>query len=210
MIILFLIVFLSRFPYCMGHVFLFFFHTHQMNRIIVPMLLCAPLILAGCSHNANIWKDDDMWKNTVDVQNSNQLWKMWSEQEKIPPKEMPKDKMWWTPAMNKNVVSNEKGYVVYDPTTVEKAAKEWKKVVLFFHASRCPSCRNLDSNIRQNVSQIPEDAIIYQVDYDTYSELKKMYGVRTQHTLVYLNSDLSMRSSSVWGQNIADILKNIQ
>jgi thiol-disulfide isomerase/thioredoxin len=69
--------------------------------------------------------------------------------------------------------------------------------VLFFHASRCPSCRNLDSNIRQNVSQIPEDAIIYQVDYDTYSELKKMYGVRTQHTLVYLNSDLSMRSSSV-------------
>jgi thioredoxin 1 len=65
-------------------------------------------------------------------------------------------------------------------------------VILFFHASWCPSCRSLSADIEKNLSAIPSGVRILKVDYDTESELKKKYSVTNQHTLVQVDATGSM------------------
>ena len=62
-------------------------------------------------------------------------------------------------------------------------------MVLFFHASWCPSCRGLNKNIEENLGAIPAELSILKLDYDTETELKKKYGVTFQHTLVQVDAD---------------------
>ena len=61
------------------------------------------------------------------------------------------------------------------------------KVVLFFYAAWCPTCKILNDNLNQNVDSIPENITILKVDYDTALDLKRKYGVTYQHTLVQVN-----------------------
>ncbi len=78
-------------------------------------------------------------------------------------------------------------YEAYAPEKLVRA--ETGDVVLFFHASWCPSCRGLNADIEINLSAIPSGVSILKVDYDTESEMKKKYGVTYQHTLVQVNAD---------------------
>lgn len=54
--------------------------------------------------------------------------------------------------------------------------------ILFFHASWCPQCRQLESDIKSG--SIPEGVTIFKVDYDTSQKLRQKYGVTLQTTLV--------------------------
>ncbi|MEK7579284.1 MAG: thioredoxin family protein [Patescibacteria group bacterium] len=81
-------------------------------------------------------------------------------------------------------------YEAYAPEKLARA--ETGDVVLFFHASWCPSCRGLNSDIEKNLSAIPPEVSILKVDYDTESALKKKYGVTYQHTLVQVDADGAM------------------
>ena len=81
-------------------------------------------------------------------------------------------------------------YEAYVPDKLVRA--ETGDVVLFFHASWCPSCRGLNSDIEKNLEAIPSEVSILKVDYDTESELKKKYGITYQHTLVQVDKDGNM------------------
>jgi thioredoxin 1 len=78
-------------------------------------------------------------------------------------------------------------YESYSPEKLARA--EAGNVVLFFHASWCPSCRGLDSDIQKNTGSIPETVSILKVDYDKETGLRKKYGVTYQHTLVQVDKD---------------------
>lgn len=77
----------------------------------------------------------------------------------------------------------------YETYTPEKITQQKdKKIVLFFKASWCPSCRVLDTDIQNSLEDIPSDVTILEVDFDTNTELRKKYGVTTQHTLVEIDT----------------------
>ncbi|MFA5877664.1 MAG: thioredoxin family protein [Candidatus Paceibacterota bacterium] len=78
-------------------------------------------------------------------------------------------------------------YEAYAPEKLARA--EAGDVVLFFHASWCPSCRGLNADIEKNVSAVPAGVTILKTDYDKETELKKKYGVTYQHTLVQVDKD---------------------
>lgn len=99
----------------------------------------------------------------------------------------------------------------YESYTPEKLARaESGDVVLFFHASWCPSCRGLDADIKKNMSEIPENVSILQVDYDAETELKKKYGVTTQHTLVQVDAQGNMITKWSGGGSLENLLSKIQ
>lgn len=77
-------------------------------------------------------------------------------------------------------------YTEYDPSLLANA--DMGPVVLFFKAPWCPTCNALDKNISSNADSIPYGTTILQVDYDSSSALKKQYDVRTQHTMVQVDS----------------------
>lgn len=94
-------------------------------------------------------------------------------------------------------ISNDTGfapvgsYEVYSPEKIAEKSKT-SRVVLFFNAVWCPTCRALDNSIKVSTKQIPGDVTILSVDYDTYTELKKKYGVTYQHTLVQVDAEGNM------------------
>ncbi len=78
----------------------------------------------------------------------------------------------------------------YESYADSKLAKaEVGDVVLFFRASWCPTCRRLDKDIKENLSNIPSTLTILDVDYDNSKALQQKYGVTYQHTLVQVDKD---------------------
>jgi len=79
---------------------------------------------------------------------------------------------------------------IYEDYSPEKLAlANSGKVVLFFHAPWCPTCRSLNKNISKNLSSIPPNIAILKTDYDNETALKQKYGVTYQHTLVQVDAD---------------------
>jgi thiol-disulfide isomerase/thioredoxin len=62
-----------------------------------------------------------------------------------------------------------------------------KKRVLFFHAKWCPTCKVANEEFTDKQNNIPDDVVLFKVDYDTESELKKRYGITYQHTFVLVD-----------------------
>lgn len=102
------------------------------------------------------------------------------------------------------MVQKEVGYTDYSDATLDAALANGQKVALFFHASWCPTCKALDASLKSG--SIPSDLIILKVDYDTSTELKKKYGVTSQHTIVALDAQKNMVKKEVGSQNIAAIV----
>jgi thiol-disulfide isomerase/thioredoxin len=110
------------------------------------------------------------------------------------------------PAMDKDAMMKPTGYVNYDEASVKSALASGQKVTLFFHASWCPSCRALDGAINAGLSSIPSDTLIVKVDYDDSADMKKKYGVISQHTTVMIDADMNLISKKLGARNIGEIL----
>lgn len=67
------------------------------------------------------------------------------------------------------------------------AATASKQRLLFFHASWCPQCRELDASIRE--SSLPANIVILKVDYDSSQALRQKYGVTLQTTVVKIDAE---------------------
>ncbi len=99
-------------------------------------------------------------------------------------------------------------YTAYDASKLA-FAKEGK-VVLFFRASWCPTCRALDADIKANRSQIAKNVLILDVDYDQSAELKKQYGVTYQHTLVQVDADGKMIAKWSGSEGLKALLSEVK
>ena len=97
---------------------------------------------------------------------------------------------------------------VYAAYSADKLAlAKDNKVVLFFAASWCPTCRALDAEILS--SGIKPGVVILKIDFDNSKELRAKYGVTTQHTLVQV--DASGNKINKWsGGNLAGIYSNLK
>lgn len=95
------------------------------------------------------------------------------------------------------------GYTTYSAESVDSALASGKKVALFFHATWCPSCKTLDKTL--SAETVPSDVVVFKVDYDSSTELKKKYGVTGQHTIVTLDASKNKIKLERGAQDIADI-----
>lgn len=99
-------------------------------------------------------------------------------------------------------------YIDYQESLLARA--DQGDVVLFFHASWCPTCKALDSSLGKDAKQIPGDLTILKIDYDSAKELKKKYGIVIQHTLVQVDSDGNEIAKWTGGNNLESITKRLK
>jgi thiol-disulfide isomerase/thioredoxin len=99
-------------------------------------------------------------------------------------------------------------YETYAPEKLSKAING--DVVLFFRASWCPTCIGVDKDIRANLSSIPANLTILDVNYDNSNELKKKYGVTYQHTFVRVDKDGNMIKKWSGSPTLADIVVELK
>ena len=90
------------------------------------------------------------------------------------------------------------------------AAAENGKVVLFFHAAWCHTCRGLESSINANIAALPSDVTILKVDYDSALELRQKYGITIQHTLVQVDGNGEQITKWTGGNSIESITSRLQ
>ena len=75
-------------------------------------------------------------------------------------------------------------YITYDEAALTPGTN-----IIFFNASWCPSCRALEKDITNNITDIPNGVTILKADYDSQTALKQKYGVVRQHTLVVVDQN---------------------
>jgi thioredoxin 1 len=112
------------------------------------------------------------------------------------------------PAQPNDAMMNSGSYEEYGAEKI--ALAEDGKVVLFFHASWCPSCRALNSDIEKNAGTIPSGVTILKTDYDQETDLKKKYGVTTQHTLVQVDEAGNLIKKWSGGSKLENLLTELQ
>lgn len=74
-------------------------------------------------------------------------------------------------------------YIAYD------ALLGTEPFALFFYASWCPTCQLMEEEILSNSKNFPEGAIILNAKFDTATEWKEKYGIKSQSTIVMINKD---------------------
>lgn len=92
------------------------------------------------------------------------------------------------PTNTEDVAATAGQYITYG--TYENAADEFSNtdVVLFFNAAWCSTCKVARDNFEASLEQIPIELTIVVVDFDTATELRKLYGVTVQHTFVQIDA----------------------
>lgn len=96
-------------------------------------------------------------------------------------------------------------YADYLPSLL--ASADWD-IVLFFAASWCPSCRSADEALKS--ADIPDWLTVLKVDYDNSAELKKQYGITSQHSFVQVDNKLNMITKWSGAKNVDDIVAKLK
>ncbi len=94
-------------------------------------------------------------------------------------------------------------YIDYATYQADPGAYAGGDVVLFFHATWCPSCKATDESLTG--TGVPDGLTVVKVDYDSATDLKKKHKITYQHTFVEVDADgneLAKWSGSVTGEEI--------
>jgi len=108
---------------------------------------------------------------------------------------------------DKMMAADQSGYVEYSEKSFE-AAKDSKRV-LFFHADWCPTCKPVNKELTEKIKEIPEDVVVFKVDYDTAEALKKKYEITYQHTFVLVD-EAGVELDKWNGGGLAEIIEKTQ
>jgi len=96
-------------------------------------------------------------------------------------------------------------YTEYSDSLLANA--KWD-IVLFFHATWCPSCKSADKNL--SASDLPAWLTILKLDYDATVDLRKKYWVTTQHTFVQVDNKWNMTEKWIWSRDLETVLEKIK
>ncbi len=102
------------------------------------------------------------------------------------------------------------GFISLPTYESDKATYHSGDVVLFFNASWCSTCARPLANLSENPEDIPEGLTVVSVDFDAEIDLKKQYGVTTQHTFVQVDQDGVEVARWSGSRDIADIASKVQ
>ena len=94
-------------------------------------------------------------------------------------------------------------YATYNSSLVGQT----DKTVVFFHAGWCPSCVAADKNI--SASEVPEGLTVLKADFDSSTDLRKKYGVNSQHTFVQIDANGEMINKWSGGNSIDSIIERL-
>lgn len=105
-------------------------------------------------------------------------------------------------AMEKQVIAAGT-FANYTPELVGKS----DNTVVFFYAAWCPSCVALEKAITSGT--VPVGTTILKADFDTSLDLRKQYGVTSQHTLVQIDANGEMIRKWAGGNTLESIIEKL-
>lgn len=80
-------------------------------------------------------------------------------------------------------------YIPLETYEADKSKYTNQRVILFFNAAWCSTCKVARDNFEASKADIPSDMTIVIVDYDDSDALRTKYGVTLQHTFVQVDAN---------------------
>jgi thioredoxin 1 len=156
----------------------------------LPALFVAATVMAALAACGSSTKDDTAAAPATSASPSSAMTgKAMADGEKMDEKMADGDKMANGEKMDAMVSATDPGqYLDYADYKGKEANFKATKVVFFFHAPWCPSCKATEKDILENKSKLPAGLTIVKVDYDSTTDLKRKYGVTAQHTFVKVDA----------------------
>jgi len=148
--------------------------------IIIIAILAAAIIVSGY-FGYKKWQSNKLAKQQVQVSQTG------TEQQQEKPVE---------------AVKRAGAYVAYDPVLFTQASDG--KVVLFFNAKWCNTCKQLDKELK--AAKLPDNLTIMNVDYDKNSVLRKKYSVPFENTFVQVDAAGVMVNRWSGSEDVAEIV----
>ncbi len=105
------------------------------------------------------------------------------------------------------VVAQKGSYEIYAKEKLAYA-KAGGTAVLFFHAPWCPTCRAANKSLADSI--IPDGLLVLKIDYDSSLELKKKYGVTSQHTFVQVDAEGNMIKKWLGSTTVTEIAAQVK
>lgn len=99
--------------------------------------------------------------------------------------------------------SNQPIYTAYTESSLQNY--EGRNKVIFFHANWCPTCRALSSDIDSKLTSLPDNTVILKADFDSETDLKQKYGVKIQHTLVFVDDEGNSVKPNLTGADFEEL-----
>lgn len=103
-------------------------------------------------------------------------------------------------------VATQGSYISYATYAANPQIYADGKVVLFFHAPWCSTCKEADKNLTGDPASLPAGITVVKTDFDSETELRQRYGVTVQHTFVQVDpkgDQVAKWSGSTTGADIA-------
>lgn len=110
---------------------------------------------------------------------------------------------------NAPVLMDRMNYLDYSEQNQLNAQKIGRPVLFFAATLWCQTCSELDKEIKERFQELPSDVMILKVDYDNDREMKRKWGITTQHTLIQLDSNGSEVNRWIGG-NFDALLQNLR
>ena len=86
-----------------------------------------------------------------------------------------------------DAISTAGAYIDYADYAANPDMYDAGRVVLFFNADWCSTCQEAVGNLTSE--KIPAGLTIVSIDYDSSDDLKRQYGITTQHTFVQVDAN---------------------
>lgn len=82
-------------------------------------------------------------------------------------------------------------YTKYSKNAFDSTIADGKQVALFFHAKWCPICHGTRDVINDGIEdgELPDDVIIFEVDFEDSEDLQAAYDVKAQTTFVFFDKN---------------------
>jgi len=163
-----------------------------MNKKILTitgLAIIASLIFSSCSNSDEVSYNENKWEI--------------AEKALVMEKELAKKAEIENGLINNSNLEGKEmwemfSYVDFTEEEFLKAKMDKKNIALFFHADWCPACVKLEKEINKNLSIMPDDSIVFNVNYDDSTKMKKMYWVTTQTSFIFLKDWSDEFTKKVW------------
>lgn len=99
---------------------------------------------------------------------------------------------------------NSVNYKNYDESLIKTST--WR-ILLFFHADWCSTCKALEKQILK--WWLPSDLLILKVDFDSRKDVAKKYSILSQSSFVQIDNKWNMVKRIVWKADLKKVIESL-
>ena len=87
-------------------------------------------------------------------------------------------------------------YTDFSDEQLQTALQNKKRVVLISYDVSCDNCVQLDESVNTSLSRLPSDVVVMKI---SFTQAQSLYKVKEQNSVIYLNSDGTVKYLSDGG-----------